>query len=631
MKLQTITITDWGPFKGRQTFRFPEAPGLYFLWGRNEVDVRLGSNGSGKSRLWEALCWVIFGKTSRGLKAGETANWDVGRGASVSLAYCYSDDDETSCVVTRSWSPNSWTWVDAFGATHDLAKDETNPLLDDLRLSFQAFLNVILMSQEGVMFLDLKAEAKAALFGEVLGLDRWLEASQKAAKKAADEDVRCRRLDREVAKIEGQLEQMREASQGSGTDQQQAWDSEQRLRLRGMADAYEVLLDKYGRAVAEAQAADQREDAARAKLKAATTSLKELKQQRAKHTEVVSLAMTAVARDQAELRRLESHLHFLEEHDHCPTCDQDLDPKLKAEQLREAKNQVKARATILAESSDRLEAARDDTDEHDAKIEKQERRVREAQGDVDDANHKARSALRDSELFSRDLDDLDDQIDREQARVNPFIALAAEAEQKEQALMRQLREARRLLDDADSRHRLFTSWVKWFKEIRLGEIAEAMTQLEIEVNNELSALGLTTWALRFEVDRETKSGSIQRGFTVTVVSPHNPRPVPWEAWSGGEAQRLRLAAQCGLANLIRSSLGVTLPIEAWDEPTDGMSPQGISDLLQSLSARAQAEQRQIWIIDHHSLNFGGFAGTSGVIKTKAGSVFDQADLYISSE
>ena len=77
----SLTITNFGPFRETQKFEFPREPGLYFMWGENQHEPRLEANGAGKSKLWEALVWVIFGKTSRGLKAGDAANWEAGKGA----------------------------------------------------------------------------------------------------------------------------------------------------------------------------------------------------------------------------------------------------------------------------------------------------------------------------------------------------------------------------------------------------------------------------------------------------------------------------------------------------------------------------------------------------------------------
>ena len=173
------------------------------------------------------------------------------------------------------------------------------------------------------------------------------------------------------------------------------------------------------------------------------------------------------------------------------------------------------------------------------------------------------------------------------------------------------------------RYSLYSFWVRGFKDLRLQLIAEALTELEIEVNSCVTALGLIDWELKFQVDRETASGTISRGFTVSVISPYNNKPVPWESWSGGESQRLRIAATMGLSNLIRSRTGTELALEVWDEPSTALSQQGVHDLLEALNHRANTEQRPIWIVDHTSHSFGGFAGGATITKRKSGSVIEQ--------
>jgi len=186
-------------------------------------------------------------------------------------------------------------------------------------------------------------------------------------------------------------------------------------------------------------------------------------------------------------------------------------------------------------------------------------------------------------------------------------------------IQRNLHEAREDLDTSERKRSLYSYWVRGFKEVRLGLIGEALIELEVEANSGVEALGLRGWELRFQVDRENKGGGVQRGFSVGVKSPLSVGIVPWEAWSGGEAQRLRIAAQMGVSDLARSRTGVDIPLEVWDEPTAGLSPGGVDDLLEALRARAIAEGREIWVVDHRTHAFGGFDGGATIIKTPSGS------------
>lgn len=232
------------------------------------------------------------------------------------------------------------------------------------------------------------------------------------------------------------------------------------------------------------------------------------------------------------------------------------------------------------------------------------------------------SLERDLAQTDKILDRLEDDIEKLVVEENPVSAAQAKLEKRRKELLRDIKREEALQEEIESRMRLYSYWVKGFKEIRLSQVSEALTQLEVEVNSCVNQLGLVGWKLLFKADSETKAGNVKRGFAVEVLSPANDKPVPWKSWSGGEAQRLRIAGNMGLANLIRDRLGITLPIEVWDEPTQFLSQQGVTDLLDGLAQRAEIEQRQIWVVDHRSLGYGGFSGSVTVVKDRKGSRFE---------
>jgi len=189
--------------------------------------------------------------------------------------------------------------------------------------------------------------------------------------------------------------------------------------------------------------------------------------------------------------------------------------------------------------------------------------------------------------------------------------------QKLDDLENELLEAEVAMFDASSLKDMAEDWPKLFKELRLWVVDEALDELEIHVNSSLVELGLKDWQLEFTVERETASGSISRGFEIIVRSPESPAGVPWETWSGGETQRLRIACAVGFASLIRSRMPSPPDFEVWDEPTAHLNTEGVEDLVAFMDERA--EDRQVWIVDHRMLDSGHFDQTFTVTKTKNGS------------
>ena len=622
MRLHSIRITNFRSFKGEQSFHFPGKPGLYFMQGVNALEPRLEANGSGKSTIWEALLWCFFAKTSRGLKAGDVCNWDVDKGTKVELDF--SLDERTLWTVTRTWKPNSWTLSHI--ADHitdeevvDLTKSESNHVLDWLAVEFMPFLHCILMAQSQPMFLDLKHDQQAALFSEVLGLDHWIDYSSAASKRASTQDIETRRLERALAEVIGRIN-----GQKDFTGSVEEFEAKRKKQIEEFDGPYSSKLDqlrvlKVTEEEAIALEKRRREALIEARAKLETIMDKEVKPAQ----ELAELIRRDLGKAEDRLDAAVNHLERLKKETDCPTCKRPLDRQNHKLHVDEARADMIARQQL----ADKLQRQFADADAVMEALNKSNTKVLEAFGKAQNALSDAEQSVRTQRAavlrIEKELDDIEYQVERIEKEVNPFIDVQAKMKEEGKLLRAERDELQDKLDASVEKQSLYSFWVRGFKELRLQLIAEALTELEIEVNSCVTALGLVNWELRFQVDRETKGGSVQRGFSVEVVSPASTKPTPWEAWSGGESQRLRLAATMGLSNLIRSRMGVELDLEVWDEPSTALSPQGVKDLLEALEHRAQQEQRVVWIVDHTAHAFGGFAGGATITKTRKGSQISQ--------
>lgn len=612
-----LRLTNFRSVQGTQTFHFPAHAGLYFMQGVNALEPRLEANGAGKTTIWEALTWCWFGKTSRGLKAGEVCNWDAEKGTSVDFIFLHDRNGEP-CKLSRTWGPNSWTLHTADNdETQDLVKEKDNPALSWLALSFEPWLNSILTAQGQPMFLDMKRDAQAALFSDVMGLDRWLDYSARASKAAAEQDRKSRDLERELAKLEGELEAHSKQDFRESSDQ---WERKQRAKLEEVTADYEHLMLKRNKLKKDMEWSADVEADARAVLTARQPdegAQKDLGVFRGYAADYASY----LTEEQVKRDAVHSHLDHLEKEQKCPTCGQGLGKAAWFEEMRKAERALVAVNQAIAKWERELAGAKARVEKLETQTAGQQRDADAARTTLHIASQNAASDRRAYDLNERELDRIEEESENIQAERNPYADMEEKARATGRALRLEIEHMERKLDAGNGRLALLQFWVRGFKEVRLGLISEALTELEIEVNSCCDALGLIGWELQFQVDRETKGGGIQRGFNCFVRSPHNDTPVPWEAWSGGEAQRLRLAATMGLADLIRSRTSTSLALEVWDEPTSGLSAQGIRDLLECLAERAVREKRQIWIVDHRAHDFGGFAGGAVITKTAKGSAF----------
>jgi DNA repair exonuclease SbcCD ATPase subunit len=122
------------------------------------------------------------------------------------------------------------------------------------------------------------------------------------------------------------------------------------------------------------------------------------------------------------------------------------------------------------------------------------------------------------------------------------------------------------------------------------------------------------------VDTETKSGSVKRGFNIFVKSPVNENLVPFDCWSGGEGQRIRIATTLGLVDFISNKRGSLWNILVLDEISRHLSTSGIEDVIYLLRNKALENNMKIFYIDHKDLHtYGGFTSTINIIKDDKGS------------
>lgn len=617
MKWLRARIRAFRSFVDEQVFEFPEGPGLFFLTGRNEEQPRLGANGAGKTTLWEALHWLWFGKTVTGLSAGQVAPWAGDKGTRVELDY---EHDGLTYTLGRTWSPNRWYLVHEHGADELLLQDGSNLALDHLGMGQLPFLHCILMAQGEGMFLDLKPEAATSLFSQVMNLDQWLDHSAKASKMAADQDRLLRASESALSRLRGFLDGL-QADQFGFTAKE--WDEQQAAKIQTLFLDHDRHLAARKVTKAGLKAADERvEFLSRevAKIKAGRARSDD--RGTGKGVARVDDLLRSEAVLLSRAKKLRQDCDLVEKNPTCDACGHTLTKREQEGRLAKLLDEEDAVKDELHEVQAKLQQARLDQQARDAANTIEHEALRDLERNLGFAKLDVESLERDLAQTDKILDRLEDDIEKLVVEENPVSAAQAKLEKRRKELLRDIKCEEARQEEIESKMRLYSYWVKGFKEIRLSQVSEALTQLEVEVNSCVNQLGLVGWKLLFKADSETKSGNVKRGFAVEVLSPANDKPVPWKSWSGGEAQRLRIAGNMGLANLIRDRLGITLPIEVWDEPTQFLSQQGVTDLLDGLAQRAEIEQRQIWVVDHRSLGYGGFSGSVTVVKDRKGSRFE---------
>ena len=606
MKLQTIELQGFKSFQEYQDFSFDLDNGLYFVTGENKVETNLGANGAGKSALFEAICWCLYGKTSTNLKAGNVVNWE-NKGCQVTLNF-----DDMSQII-RTQSPNILQ-LNGNPVTQDGLENHLGGL------GFESFLYSTFISQFSSKFFDLSPADKMVVFSDIMAdvLEPWEVRSIKAKTRAVQMEVTIKGMERVVLELKGSLHH---ANQLDYSKQIKEFEANKKKQLDNISAKRIELEDRERLQKVELREAMQGRAVLQMDQKQfkSVISKKEYNELKDKYTQAIN--------DQAEAKAnyisLERELKGIEGvagKSVCPTCLQGVDKKLLQDKIKSILADIKYWQGHYKEYENQVTAYQAKLRNFDAAIEKErisqsdlESKLRLFQMRIENLNTNLKRIEREIESAKSD-------INYTKGTKNQYAQLEKERQDDIKKFKAAIKDNEDLLGGAKKEFDAYQYWVGGFKSIRLLLLLDSLKELEISVNNNLNKLGLSDWSVKLDIDRETKSGTVRKGFSVLVCSPDNEDFVPMEVWSGGEMQRLKLAGSLGLMDLIQSKRQVDFGIEIFDEPTAWLSPVGISDLVQLLYDRAKENNKKLFLIDHKDLgSFGMFSGTINIVKDEKGS------------
>lgn len=610
LEFDSIEISHFKSFAAKQTLSFAHrTSGTYFMRGRNEVEPCLSANGSGKSSVFDSLVWCLYGRTASGLKNPDLKSWGSSLTPIVSLKLKL---DGKSHTVTRSATTNG---LEIDGQT--VGNDEAAKLVG---LDFDIFINTILLAQGQPLFFDRTPKDKMQLFATVLNLERWEERSATALAKVRELEQLEAELKGELTGAEAALVQTEELLKKT-QERSAEWLAErQKLNTNAEAELKEkcAVLEKQR---AKLDSAELVWDGVATELKALRKTLPDLNRKARVTDADYSTALLKSGELGREIKRLETELDALDKARECPTCGQ----PIKKANLKEHKAELEEQLAALETALEDLPLAK-----------------------LKEATQAAETALKRAQDDERGYADREDvalttltplkvQVAELQAQVNSLSTVQIQQKDQTNPFTEQVQDLRRkkaqtevsiqgLEEDLTKAARQIERtkfWVRGFKDVALYCIEEVLQELEITTNVMLTEVGLEGWRVEYLLEKETKSGTMQRGLNVSIYSPHNKQTVRYESWSGGEGQRLRIVGALALSEVLLNHAGVSCNLEVLDEPTQHLSASGVKDLCEYLSERARRLEKKIIVIDHMARESTDFAGVITVVKTPKGSIIEE--------
>lgn len=575
------------------------------------MDPELGSNGAGKSTIFDVLHWCLFGSSIRGTKTPQLVPWQNTGTPWAEVTYRTNGQKRR---ITRSYRPNNLL-VTRRGRERGVKQEQ---LEDIIGFSSDTFQNSIVIGQFSQMFFDLKPRDKLSVFTELLNLDYWLECSQRVTTTLSVLKEDQFEFEKTLARLEGIRSELKNTLSSTITeaDEKVALSSDsQRTLKRKLHRAKTRKLDLKKRAMN----LQERIETCETKDKRLTIKIGKLAGEHDPITAAIRDVEGKKKEYQVRIKDLDEGLLILKKSKGtCPVCKQKISPQYRrSEQQRVAQK----RANYIDRSFNlqiELEALFKSFDEkiNQLKVAKQK---------LDHSKSmKLHLNLNQTNSDIKELDTEISSIHHQMAQLDQlddfYTKKIRKCKKRLKRNKQKMKEAQKNLAELNNDIQSAKYWVRGFKDIRLFEVDEALTSLQVEVNSYLADLGMADWSVSMEVERETKAGKISRGFRV-MVDPgidSNSSLKPWEVWSGGEGQRLRLAGTLALSNLILHQFNQDCNIQVWDEKLRWLSGSGEDSMLELLQETAKRENKMIFVIDQHSLDF-PFDEVIKIVKDAEGS------------
>lgn len=609
--LVALEVEAFKVFADRTSFRVAGlAPGLHQVRGANRASPRLESNGAGKSTLFsDAPTWCLYGRTVEGLRTSDVQAWGSKRRARVAITLRCIDGRERT--VQRGPRASDLT-VDG----KVVGQEDVDALVG---LSFDAWCQAVVFGQGQPLFFDLPPRAKMDLLAEALGLERWERRAEAAAARARRLEARRAGLEGEARGLEAALEHA-QAAQRAAQIASERWAGDQAILLEKTAAALKSERARAAGLEARLGDASMASDRAGTAARLLRPDVEALRGALAGLEAECREANAQARRADDAVRALDSAAAALKKTGRCPECKQALSTAKAAAHAKELAARRKALTAELARADKSAQVALQAADRARKALKRDEPRLLK----LEEAERKAEGDLR---LLERSVGEArgaaaaaEADLRRTEAAENPHQQASQDARAQAKAIRRQIKEA------ADKEAALAASaeraqfWAKGFRDIRLGIIDDVLEDMREATASVLDRLGLGEWEVDYATERETKSGTTQRALAVVVRAPSTPQEgARWEAYSGGERQRLRLAGALALSEVLLAHAGVELDFRVLDEPTRGLSREGVRDLVDLLGDYARERELKIFYVDHHSEEGHMFASTIAVERGPRGA------------
>lgn len=594
------------------TFR----PGMHFIAGKNwdmgaDEDE---SNGAGKSSIFDAIQWCLFGTLARGrLPADDVVNNTIGKDCRVMLTY---EHEGKTYIVLRTRKDEEYGnglqyWIDGAPQTQHRNPDTKAELLDDLPITEMIFRYAVQVGQNMPdKFLDLSEPEKHDLICQIANVrvfDIALARSRDSLKKI---EIEAKVIEGTAQNLTGQ----RVALVADLAVQQDALRMEEQAQGPNLEEVkkveahLEAQIQQLDQEMSQIAAEISKIDAERG---AQDIGVSEFQGQRAQAQAEVQARQGDVEHRYNDLTSLKGQIDRLDEDikeasehpERCALCKKDPDFNAAAEctNLREhllEMNTERTRVMSLYQSRTNEYQPLQETFAQWQKyaaetaqyVTRMQSEISAKAAHTSELGKQIEFKRQQQTTFRTDKEKLSTRIHEKEQKLAVLKTKIATIKESVEKLLTQIEEKVNLLLEKENSARHWKYWVVSIPNLRAAAISKLLTYVNHRIEYYMQIMSSGAMGMELYQKAHGKGSKIQ----VDLRTPGGT----YVASSGGERRRVDLAVFLGLFDLLQMSSGIHFNVLVFDEIMDGLSPAGVRKLTGLLREKADSGMA-VYVISHN--------------------------------
>jgi DNA repair exonuclease SbcCD ATPase subunit len=611
MKIHKIQINNYGPFYGPHEFEFSNR-GLVLVMGNNLDEPRMDSNGSGKSSIFDALDWCLFGKVPREDHVDSIRNEE----AKICTVHTHVEDDAGRLgIITRirkTRTTELFFGIDGASVTA-LDTKETQRLIEDfLGLDRDVFHAAVLFGQMDLThYADSTDAERMTILTKILQLDEIDVLLERAKEASSGLHEQKQRKESEAQSLESVLTSLSATDFGFKIDEWEIQRANEISRLEGLVTQSQAQVSTLEASFQPAQ--DLERELAQLNAQMSTIPVpsgKEADDHRVHAAGIrarMEMIRSSIGTYRNEVNRLTTELQAPEQR--CSSCGQVVPRTHHESALAQVQGNLAAEEAKYQQMDSEARAAHAKYEELQAVYETARVQAEEFRSgfvarttEIQTLLSTNRTTAMQLEQARKSVASATQMLDSKRMEVNPYVEQKRANEQAVAAKGEELRQVQEELKGISGEFEYLDFWLKAFgpKGLKSYILDSRLQALTDAVNEWVHILtGGTIW-IRFESQKKTRGKKVVNSPDIRVFR-WNPDGTITErnfcSWSGGEKQRISFAIDFGLSRLIANRSKKKYDVLILDEVfrhLDRSGKEAVVEMLQGLSR----EKSSVLVVEH---------------------------------